>query len=384
LATFITRLESKASGKPADEVQSSTTEGKEPAETLRSFLGKLPLVLTNSTDKELENFFFIIFDLIKKLDHESGKKITEEVVDKLISSEPIAEKSLTRIKILVHLYNIFDENPTLRGGYFSSLLEYANKSHHADLLLPQFKDIDRRIAEWGMSSREKQKLYKSIRNTYRNASRGKDAYDWSIRYLGTFDKDAQVTDEDVHEAYDTALEAIRIPNIYRYDDLISLQPVKKLEGHSNTLYDKTFSLLKIYLQQDVQAFNQLVDSNQDLLKQLVLDRDAVTEKIRLLSIASIGASVSSTSGQVSYSTIASKLGVEEDQVEYFIVLAITQGVIDARMNQLARTVTITRTLHRTFGTEEWKQLSKNLSVWSDNVKLLLKTLQDCKKSNPLA
>ncbi|PRP82117.1 proteasome component region PCI domain-containing protein [Planoprotostelium fungivorum] len=384
LASYISRLEDKAAGKTTEENKEVTIDAKEPAEILRSFLGKTPLIISQSTEKELENFFFIVFDLIKKLDHESGKKVIEEAVEKLANTEPIAEKSLTRIKILVHVYNIFDENPTLRGGYFSSLLDYANRSHHADLLIPQFKDIDRRIIEWGLSSTEKQRLYKSIRNTYRNANRGKDAYDWSVRYLGTYDKDSQVTEESLKEAYETTLESIRIQRVYRYDDLVDLLPIQKLQGHSNSAYAQAHTLLQIYLRQDVKEFNRFVQSNPDALHQLVLDKEAATEKIRLLSIASIGASVASSSGQVNYSTIASGLDIQEDEVEYFVVLAITQGIVEARLDQLNRTVTVTRSLHRTFGTEEWKQLSKNLSVWNDNVKLLLKTLHDCKKANNLA
>jgi len=283
---------------------------------------------------------------------------------------------------LVHVYNIFDENPTARGGYFLSLLEYSNRSHHAEVLLPQFKDIDRRIVEWGLSRKEKQRLYKHIRNTYRNAVRGKEAYDWSVRYLSLFDSESEITEDDLQEAYNACVEAIRIPNVYRYDDLAQLLPIKKLQGHSNELYNKAHQLLTIYLKEDVKSLLQFTKSNPEVLKKLVLEEDAITEKIRLLSIASIGASVSAQSGQVLYSNIATKLDVDESEVEYYVVLSITQGIIDAKIDQLNRTVTITRSLQRTFSTDEWKQLSQHLSVWSNNVKLLLKTLSECKQQGP--
>jgi len=387
LTEFIVRLQNKSAGKTAQDEEvtktaASLTGGKEPADLLRFFLTQVPLLFKEASDKEVENFFFAVFNLIKKLDHESGKKVIEEAVDQLVTTQPLQDKSSTRIKILVHVYNIFDENPTARGGYFLSLLEYSNRSHHAEVLLPQFKDIDRRIVEWGLSRKEKQRLYKHIRNTYRNAARGKEAYDWSVRYLSLFDSESEITNDDLEEAYNACVEAIRIPNVYRYDDLAQLLPIKKLQGHSNELYNKSHQLLTIYLQEDVKSLLQFINNNPEVLKQLVLEGDAITEKIRLLSIASIGASVSAQSGQVGYGTIATKLDVEEGEVEYYVVLSITQGVIDAKIDQLTRTVTITRSLQRTFSTEEWKQLSQHLSVWTNNVKLLLKTLNECKQQGP--
>jgi len=289
LAEFLQRLESKGKTQTEEtKVEAgSTIEGKEPVEIVRFFLNHVSLLFKEASEKEVENFFFAVFNLIKKLDHESGKKVTEEAVGKLVSTQPLSERSATRIKLLVHLYNIFEEDPTARGGYFLALLEYSNLSHHAEVLIPQFKDIDRRIAEWGLTKKEKQTLYKHVRNTYRNANRGKEAYEWSVKWMGLYSNENEIGNEEIEEGYNCVLEAIRIPSVYTYHDLINLIPVKKLQQSSNDLHKKAYELLDIYLHQDVNRYMQFIKSTNEILKKMILEEESVSEKIRILSIASL-------------------------------------------------------------------------------------------------
>lgn len=384
MARFLSRLRTGGSSEEQNGQEKGVDEAlianKSPTEILRTFLAQTSTLLKSTTDKEFENFFFVIFNLVRKLDKENSKKVTEEAVDILVSTQPLAEKSLVRVRILGHVYNMFDSNPTSRGGYFLSLLEYANRSHHADLLLSQFKDVDKRIVEWGLSCQEKQRLYKHIRNTFRNANKGKDAYDWSVKYLSTFSE--HVPSEDVDEAFTTCIESIRIPTVFRFDDLIQLNPIKKLRDHSNPLYQKAFTLLQIFWQESAPALQRFEENNPDILKTLVLDHDAISEKIRLLSIVTLALNneeQENSKGTIPYSLLASTLSIDESQVEYYVVLAITVGIIDARIDQLNKIIKVTRALQRTFSTQQWKQLSDGLNMWTNNVKLLLKTLNECKQ-----
>jgi translation initiation factor 3 subunit M len=62
-------------------------------------------------------------------------------------------------------------------------------------------------------------------------------------------------------------------------------------------------------------------------------------------------------------------------VESWVVLAIGRGLLDARMDQGARTITVTRTLQREFGPAQWAALQTKLRQWTDNVASLLTTIE---------
>lgn len=63
------------------------------------------------------------------------------------------------------------------------------------------------------------------------------------------------------------------------------------------------------------------------------------------------------------------------EVETWVVKALSHGLIDARMDQLAQTVTVTRSLQRDFGGSEWMGLQGRLRTWRDNVASLLSTVE---------
>ena len=62
-------------------------------------------------------------------------------------------------------------------------------------------------------------------------------------------------------------------------------------------------------------------------------------------------------------------------VESWVVRAISRGLVDARMDQTAATVTVTRTVQRDFGSTQWTGLQSKLRAWRDNVGSLLSSME---------
>jgi translation initiation factor 3 subunit M len=65
------------------------------------------------------------------------------------------------------------------------------------------------------------------------------------------------------------------------------------------------------------------------------------------------------------------LQVPVSEVESWVVQAIAEGLIDAKMDQPAATVTVTRAMQREFGTAQWGSLQAKLRAWRDSVSGLL-------------
>ena len=52
-------------------------------------------------------------------------------------------------------------------------------------------------------------------------------------------------------------------------------------------------------------------------------------------------------------------------------MAIAEGLVDARMDQTASTVSVTRAMQRDFGQAQWSNLQAKLRAWRDSVAGLL-------------
>jgi len=76
------------------------------------------------------------------------------------------------------------------------------------------------------------------------------------------------------------------------------------------------------------------------------------------------------------------LQINENDVEVWVITAISENLIAAKMDQLKRIVLITRSLQRVFTKSQWKQLSESLNTWKSNVKMIMDTLQQTKHQSP--
>jgi translation initiation factor 3 subunit M len=99
--------------------------------------------------------------------------------------------------------------------------------------------------------------------------------------------------------------------------------------------------------------------------------------MRLLSLASLG----SSNSEIPYSIIQKSLQIEEQEVESWIINAISEKIMDAKMDQLKHIVIVNRCIQRVFTKLQWKQLSDSLLNWKTNVRSLITTLQETKQQH---
>jgi len=230
--------------------------------------------------------------------------------------------------------------------------------------------LNGRIKQWGISTDQIRTLYKLIRDTFSDNGRSLEAYQWSVKFLSTYDSpDTSQT----NEAAAAVLEAIKQPDLLQFDALLDLTLVKQLETSKD--HRKLFQLLKIFIGEHFEAFKSFISQNADYLKSIGLKEEECTVKMRLLSLATLGAA----SQEVSYSLIAKTLQIDESEVESWVIKAMSEDVLEAKMDQLRRVVTISQCLQRVFTKPQWKQLTDNLANWRNNTQNILKTLQETKQ-----
>jgi len=136
------------------------------------------------------------------------------------------------------------------------------------------------------------------------------------------------------------------------------------------------TLVNIFIAGVYQDYHAFIQEHSDDMTSLGLGNSDMSRKIRLLSLVTLS---TNSSTAIPFSEIASKLEVDIESVETWIIDCIQAGLISGRMNQLEQTVAITQVKYRQFEREQWVELFERLSSWKQNLAGTLKVISETKK-----
>jgi hypothetical protein len=128
-------------------------------------------------------------------------------------------------------------------------------------------------------------------------------------------------------------------------------------------------LLKVFQQGKLGDYHAYIQSNggDSVLAQWGLSTDECTRYMRVLSLCSLAA----TQEEIPYSFVAKTLQTGEDDVEKWVIAAVSSGLLSAKMDQLTQKVLVERSVVRTFDHSQWQQLSARLALWKRNTRSIL-------------
>jgi len=136
-------------------------------------------------------------------------------------------------------------------------------------------------------------------------------------------------------------------------------------------YKVLSELLHVFSALGLNEYLQFQQGNPKFVAEIGLCDKACLRNMRLLTLASLAANQET----VTYDVIARKIQVEQEDVEAWVIKAIVANLIDAKMDQLNRTIVINRGSQRLITTDQWKQVQSKLAEWKKNVRSLLITVQ---------
>lgn len=96
---------------------------------------------------------------------------------------------------------------------------------------------------------------------------------------------------------------------------------------------------------------------------LGLNHEQNMKKMRLLSFMQLA----ETNPEMTFEQLETELQIGPDEVEPFIIEVLKTKLVRARMDQAARKVHISSTMHRTFTKTQWQQLRDLLQDWKANL-----------------
>ncbi|KAK1438929.1 hypothetical protein QVD17_04742 [Tagetes erecta] len=327
------------------------------------------LVSSKASDKDFECIFTIICNLVKK--PESGDELLEmaKLLSTKIAQQP-NEKPALRLKIMINLYNLL-EDPYSRFHVYMNALKLATEGKVTEHIIPTFKKVDALLKEWDLSVQDQRDLFLAISNILKeNKSSPKETLNFLTKYLVTFSReDSHAMEEAKEEAAYTIIEFVRAPDIFQHD-LLEMPAVAQLENDSK--YALVYQLLKIFQTQRLDAYLDFYTTNSALLKSYGLVHEDCIAKMRLMSIVDLA---SNESDQISYSLIKDTLKIEDDEVEPWVVKAITAKLVDCKMDQMNQVIRVSRCTERVFGPRQWQALRGKLATWRGNIANVITTIQ---------
>ncbi len=130
-------------------------------------------------------------------------------------------------------------------------------------------------------------------------------------------------------------------------------------------------LLRILCTSTLSEYSAYQQQNGALLARLGVDSKETQHTMRLMTLC---AAVMGRQ-KVPYSDVAAALEIDQQDVEEWIVEAISAGLMEASMDQMNGFVTISRCFHGSFGKEQWQQLHSKLVDWRRSVSSVLSAMK---------
>lgn len=284
-----------------------------------------------------------------------------------------------RLKCIVLLYNsVGEENVDKRFSLLASTISLAADigmmSKIVDTILPK---IDAFLRQWKRGIPEKRYMYKVCYEALRSAQMLEQAFAFNVKQLELYNGASDEECKSVEGAtVDVIVQAVRLEKLYRFDTLLELEAVKRFEKQEGD-HKLLFELISIFVRDDLAVFAEFRSKNEALLKKYGIDIAVADKKMRLLTFASLGID----SPDLTYDMIASALQISEDEVEDWVIRAISSGLVDAKINQLKSSVAIYRSTQRMFTREEWQPLSERINIWKENIGELLTSLRETRQAS---
>lgn len=326
--------------------------------------------------KEVESFFAVVLSMLEMLDDEQHLDRSTTRLCELFSSSADQQPEL-RLRLLMMLYNTFN-NPDFPVRYrvFKSIIDFSAQAGLFDQVLPYLEYLDSWMVDWDpyLDVNDKRVLFRDISKYMRTLNKRVEAFQHLKSYHQLFQgEDAKVigTDEVKALTMDLLKDAICLPSIIRFDDILAFDTVKAL-GKSKEA--ALVQLCDTFLSGSVNDLRDFQKKNAKIFDEHEISFTEAMSKIRLLTLATLAHG----RNEIALSEVASALEEQEEGVERWVVRAISEGFIDGRIDQLSQKVLVKSAFQRTFGKEEWSFLDTKLTQWIDNLESVIKFIGDQK------
>jgi len=321
---------------------------------LHKIIGVCDACFREGQEVEVEAVLNDIVSIMVFIPLEKSENIILAFCEKLTKA-PGQKLGLVCLRVLWLLFQSLDERSPIRYHVYYHSVVIAKHTEQVRSVFKSVKHLKQQFALCPPSSEQLQKLYRILHEVLIKSNQSEHAAKIMIELLGTY------TAENASQAREDAIKCIATaladPHTFLLDPLLSLKPVGFLEGE--LIHD----LLTIFVSENLTAYLKFYNAHKEFVTSQGLNHEQNMVKMRLLSFMQMA----ETNNEIPFELIQSELLLEADEVENFVIEVLKTKLVRARMDQSARKVFVTSTMHRTFGRAQWQQLHELLKSWKSNL-----------------
>eukprot|EP00899_Mesostigma_viride_P010510 jgi/Mesvir1/19460/Mv10486-RA.1 len=347
-------------GQYVSECEALMVEGRTRDLLLRLYSSLPDIMRADVAEKDAECAITVIFNLLRKMPPQEAEALVVDLCNELAANT--AERQALRLSLMFSLFNSMSGGAAPRSCYpiFMCAMNYAYETRQADQLVPSFKQLESWMSRWQLPVEAKRQLYLKASHVCASIGGVKDSFHFLVAYLSLFEGEEPPALASVREeAVRAALLFVGSQELFSCD-LLDKASIRQLEKDAK--YAPVHRLLAIFLTGRLDDYLSFYKEQRAALAPYNLSHDDAVTKMRLLSLAALGAD-KSAGGEVPYAVVRDTLQIEEGEVEEWVVRAISARLLEARMDQKRQVVIISRCTHRVFGPAQWKELQANLALW---------------------
>ncbi|XP_063232946.1 eukaryotic translation initiation factor 3 subunit M [Bacillus rossius redtenbacheri] len=321
---------------------------------LHKIIGVCDACFKEANENEIESVLNGIVSMLVLIPVERAENLILAFCEKLTKASGY-KLGLVALRVGWLMFQSLDEHSSMRYHVYYHLVQVARQ---VDQVHAVFKDVDRLRQQFSAcppSNEQMQKLLRLLHEVLVSSKKSEQAARVMVELLGTYTaENASQAREDAQRCIMAALED---PGTFLLDPLLALKPVRFLEGE--LIHD----LLSVFVSEKLPAYLDFYRDHKEYVHSLGLNHEQNMKKMRLLTFMQLAEGNS----EMTFDTVQQELQLEEDEVESFIIDVLKTKLVRARMDQAARKVHVSSTMHRTFGRAQWQQLRDLLLSWRGNL-----------------
>ncbi|XP_077294780.1 eukaryotic translation initiation factor 3 subunit m [Arctopsyche grandis] len=304
-------------------------------------------------EEEIDAILNSIVSIMVSISLDRGENLILAFSEKLAKA-PGQKLGMVALQSLWRLYKNLESTSPLRYHVYYHVVGIACRVGQVKEVFSGVDQLKKEFSACLPSSEQMQKLYRLLHEVLKD-NQSELASKVMIELLGTYtSENASYAREDAIKCIVTALAD---PNTFLLDPLLSLKPVRFLEGE--LIHD----LLSIFVSEKLSSYQQFYNDHKEFVQNQGLNHEQNMKKMRLLSFMQLA----ECNPEMSFDLIQSELQLEEEEVEAFIIEVLKTKLVRARMDEAMKKVHVSSTMHRTFGKAQWQQLKDLLYLWRANL-----------------
>ncbi|CAH8593180.1 unnamed protein product [Schistosoma margrebowiei] len=207
------------------------------------------------------------------------------------------------------------------------------------------------------------RFYQLSSRYYQITGQHAEFYQEALRFLGCVDLNTLSVEEQRGWAFSVGLAAILSDGVYSFGELLMHDVLKSLQGSSQAWL---IDLLQAFNRGDLNQLDQL-RSRWCVQADLVAAEPKLKDKVTLLCLVEMVFRQPTNKRTLTFLEISSTTRVPTDQVEHFLMKALSLKLIKGRIDEVNQCVSLTWLQPRVLDKEQIGSMCARLKEWSSTV-----------------